>query len=103
MYVYMYVCDKNFVNFLKIGAYNFNFKYQSNGEGHLLIDISSGVMPKNWADDVISSGVMPKNWADDVIIWDNSAGSKNSMGQVHHTVILRLNAQAHGPGLISGF
>ena len=37
MYVYMYVCDKNFVNFLKIGAYNFNFKYQSNGEGHLLI------------------------------------------------------------------
>ena len=45
----------------------------------------------------ISSGVMPKNWADDVIIWDNSAGSKNSMGQVHHTVILRLNAQAHGP------
>ena len=59
--------------------------------------ISSGVRPKNWADDVISSGVMPKNWADDVIIWDNSAGSKNSMGQVHHTVILRLNAQAHGP------
>ena len=51
----------------------------------------------------ISSGVMPKNRADDVIIWDNSAGSKNSMGQVHHTVILRLNAQAHGPGLISGF
>ena len=34
----MYVCDKNFVNFFKIGAYNFNFKYQSNGEGHLLID-----------------------------------------------------------------
>ena len=65
--------------------------------------ITSGVRPKYWADDVNSSGVMPKNRADDVIIWDNSAGSKNSMGQVHHTVILRLNAQAHGPGLISGF
>ena len=38
MYVCMYVCDKNFVNFLKIGAYNFNFNYQSNVEGHLPID-----------------------------------------------------------------
>ena len=123
MYVCMYVGDKNFVNLLKIGAYNFNFNYQSNVEGHLPIDalvapfgplgplgkayqmtgtvsiwyISSGVMPKSWADDVISSGVMPKNWADDVIIWDDLAGSKNSMGQLHHTVILRWNAQAHGP------
>ena len=73
------------VNFFKIGAYNFNFKYQSNGEGHLLIDAlgapfwALGALGKayqmkgtvsidtflqelcpNWADDVIFQELCPK-------------------------------------------
>ena len=81
-YVCMYVCMPvtKTVNFFKIGAYNSNFNYQSNGEGHLLINAlgapfwALGPLGKACQMARTASKLIhffksyTQNWADDVII-----------------------------------
>ena len=81
-YVCMYVCMPvtKTVNFFKIGAYNFNFNYQSNGEGHLLINalgapfwalgpLGKACQMARTASELIHFfKSYTQNWADDVII-----------------------------------
>ena len=100
-YVCMYACDKNFVNFFKIGAYNFNTYRMVKVTCRLMhwVPLLGPLGPLGKAYHMAETASQlihffrsyTQNWADDVIIWDNSARSKNWMGQVHHTVILRWN------------
>ena len=81
LYLCMYVSKINLVNFFKTGAYNFNFNYQSNGEGHLPIDNALGApfwalgplgkacqMARTASELIHFFKSYTQNWADDVII-----------------------------------